>query len=71
MSDLPFVAKFFPLAPIAAMVLVSIVIVGQGMSIFVNDDKGMWGMVFEFISTYIGFFSFIILYLAYKYVKKN
>jgi lysine-specific permease len=71
LSDLPFVAKFFPAAPIIAMILVSIVIVGQGLSIFVGDDRGTLSMVFEFISTYVGFFSFIILYLAYKYVKKT
>jgi lysine-specific permease len=71
LSDLPFVAKFFPAAPIIAMILVSTVIVGQGLSIFVGDDQGVLSMVLEFISTYVGFFSFIILYLAYKYVKKT
>ena len=40
LKDFPFVAKFFPWVPLIALDLVTIIIVGQGISILRNIDRG-------------------------------
>lgn len=71
LKDLPFVAKFFPFAPIFALLLVSIIILGQAGVIFSNYDRSWASLLFEFITTYVGFFGFVALYFGYKYIKKT
>jgi lysine-specific permease len=71
LKDLPFVAKFFPWAPLIALTLVTIIIVGQGVSIFRDVDRGWLSLTFEFLSTYVGFIAFILLYFIYKFTKKT
>jgi len=71
LKDLPFVAKFFPWAPLIALTLVTIIIIGQGVSIFRDVDRGWLSLTFEFLSTYVGFIAFILLYFIYKFTKKT
>ncbi|AJC48644.1 amino acid permease [Allofrancisella guangzhouensis] len=71
LNDLHFVAKFFPWAPLIALALVITIIFGQGINIFVNPSKSWFGVTIEFVSTYIGFIVFVVLYLAYKFIKKT
>ncbi|GAB4222278.1 MAG: amino acid permease [Francisella sp.] len=71
LEDLPYVAKFFPWAPIIALIMVSIVIVGQGITILTMENKTWLSAILEFVTTYIGFFIFIILYFTYKIFKKT
>lgn len=71
LKDLPFVAKFFPWAPLIALFLVSIVIIGQGINILTEDGRSTSSVIFEFLSTYVGFFAFVMLYFAYKFIKKT
>lgn len=71
LKDLPFVAKFFPWAPIIAMLMVVTIIVGQAVSIFANPNGDLSSLLFEFFTTYSGFFGFVILYFAYKVIKKT
>lgn len=71
LSDLPFVAKFFPWAPIIALILVSVVIVGQGVTMLTMEGRSWSSVIIEFLSTYVGFFAFVILYFAYKFIKKT
>ncbi|MBK2028479.1 amino acid permease [Francisella noatunensis] len=71
LNDLPFVAKFFPWAPIIALILVSVVIVGQGVTMLTMEGRSWSSVIIEFLSTYVGFFAFVILYFAYKFIKKT
>ena len=71
LKDLPFVAKFFPWAPLIALTLVSVIIIGQGISIFRDVDRGWLSLTLEFLSTYVGFIAFILLYFGYKFIKKT
>ena len=71
LGDLPFVAKFFPWAPIIALTLVSILIVGQGINILTMEGRSWTSVIIEFLLTYVGFFAFVMLYFLYKFVKKT
>jgi len=71
LKDLPFVAKFFPWAPIIAMIMVVTIIVGQAITMFVSSDRELSSLLFEFFTTYSGFFGFVVLYFAYKFIKKT
>ena len=71
LKDLPYKSKFFPWAPLIALALVSIVIVGQGIDIFTGGDGSTTDAIIHFVSTYIGLIVFIIMYFAYKIVKKS
>lgn len=62
LGELKYVAKLFPLGPIIAFVLCTIVTLGQGLGCF-QSDKIDWNGV---ISSYIGLPIFLILWLGYK-----
>ncbi|MCH3963867.1 MAG: amino acid permease [Clostridium sp.] len=61
-SKLKYRAKFFPLGPIIAFILCTIVVFGQGITYF-QESKIDWGGV---ISSYIGIPLFLILLIVYK-----
>jgi lysine-specific permease len=62
-SDLGYHAKWFPLGPILALVLSIVIVVGQITTITMN-----WQSV---VTTYLALPLFLILYLAYKLIKKS
>lgn len=51
--------------------MVSIVIVGQGVTMLTMEGRTWFSVIIEFLSTYIGFFAFVILYFVYKFIKKT
>lgn len=66
LSDLPYLSKYFPFAPIFALVLCLAIILAQEFS--VPSQNFNWG---TFIGTYIGIPVFIALYLGYKFYYKT
>ncbi len=66
LSDLPYVAKGYPWAPLLAMALCLIVILGQG---FVGDDAKV--SLTGLLVTYIGVPIFLGLWLGYKWRHKT
>jgi lysine-specific permease len=69
LSELPYVAKWFPAAPIIAFVMSVLVIVGQDyQSFLVPLDKWNWEKIGL---TYISVPLFLILYFGYKIVFKT
>lgn len=62
LGKLKYVAKLFPLGPIIALVLCTVVTLGQGLSYF-EADKIDWSGV---ISSYVGLPLFIALWWGYK-----
>lgn len=71
LNDLPYKSKYFPWAPLLALALVSIVIIGQGINILTSDNSSWTDVGFNFVSTYIGLIVFVIMFFAYKIVKKS
>ncbi|MCR3757502.1 amino acid permease [Clostridium felsineum] len=67
LNKLIYKAKLFPIGPIIALVLCTVVILGQGLTYF-QADKIDWGGV---ISSYIGLPLFIILWAGYKIKHKT
>ncbi|UOH76391.1 amino acid permease [Acinetobacter schindleri] len=61
LEDLAYRAKFFPFAPWFAFVLCAIVVLGQNYQAVLN---GEWLAV---LSTYIGIFLFLAIWLGYKW----
>lgn len=67
LGKLPYKAKLFPIGPIIALVLCTIVIIGQGFS-YIKPDGIEWMGV---ISSYIGIPLFTILWIYYKVKYKT
>jgi len=67
LSDLPYRAKFFPFAPIFALVFCILVVLGQQYAMPAQHPFN-WG---TFIGTYIGIPVFLVLYFGYKFFKKS
>lgn len=67
LSKLVYKAKLFPLGPMIALILCTVVILGQGLSYF-QAAKIDWSGV---ISSYIGLPIFIALWLGYKIKHKT
>lgn len=65
LEDLPYRARFYPLGPILAITLLTVIIIGQGYSTF-TAPKFNW---MNFITAYIGIPFFLALYGGYKIVK--
>lgn len=65
LQDLAYTAKFFPFAPWFAFILCAIVVLGQNYQAVLN---GEWLAV---LSTYIGIFLFLIIWLVYKFKYKT
>lgn len=66
LSDLPYLSKYFPFAPIFALVLCFGIILAQEFT--TSSAHFNWG---TFIGTYIGIPVFITLYLGYKFYHKT
>lgn len=67
LKDLPYKSKYFPFAPIFALVLCVGIIICQQFA--APTEQGFnWG---SFIGTYVGIPIFIALYLGYKFYKKS
>ncbi|WP_027626260.1 amino acid permease [Clostridium lundense] len=62
LSKLKYKAKLFPIGPIIALALCSVVVLGQGITYF-QADKIDWSGV---ISSYIGLPLFLALWIGYK-----
>lgn len=65
LEDLAYRAKFFPFAPWFAFVLCAIVVLGQ------NYQAVLAGDLLAVISTYIGIFLFLLIWLGYKWKYKT
>lgn len=63
LKDLPYVAPFFPVGPILALVVMLVVIAGQ------NYQAVLDGKVLEVISSYIGLPVFLLVWLIRRLVK--
>ena len=70
-DKLPYKSRFFPWAPLIALGMVCIIVVGQGLSMFTQHDRSFISMLLEFLSTYVGLIVFIVMYFVYKLVKKT
>ena len=66
-ADLPYKAKWFPIAPIIAMIMIAIIILGQEFHNIVTA-QATWK---SFLITYIGFICFLLLLISYKIIKKS
>ncbi len=64
LEDLAYRAKFFPFAPWFAFILCTIVVLGQNYQAVLNGD------LLGVISTYIGIFLFLAIWLGYKWKYK-
>lgn len=65
LSDLAYRAKFFPFAPWFAFILCAIVVLGQNYQAVLDGD------ILAVISTYIGIFLFLAIWLGYKWKYKS
>jgi lysine-specific permease len=67
LSDLKYRAKWYPLGPVLAMVLCTVVIFFSNIWIF-QADTFSW---FDFITNYLPIPVFLCLYFGYKLIKKT
>ncbi|RKG48724.1 amino acid permease [Acinetobacter cumulans] len=65
LEDLAYRAKFFPFAPWFAFILCAIVVLGQNYQAVLDGD------ILAVISTYIGIFLFLAIWLGYKWKYKS
>lgn len=63
LKDLPYVAPFFPVGPLVALVVMLVVIAGQ------NYQAVLDGKVLEVVSSYIGLPVFLLVWLIRRVVK--
>ncbi|KAK9679089.1 hypothetical protein K7432_016421 [Basidiobolus ranarum] len=68
LDELPYRASFYPLGPVIALVLCTIVLGGQGYTAYHGDGVFDWG---ECIGGYLAIIIFAALYFGYKIVKKT
>lgn len=66
LDDLPYLSKYFPFAPIFAIVLCVGIMIAQQFS--VPSEHFSWG---TFIATYVSIPAFLLLYFGYKIYKKT
>ncbi len=67
LGNLPYKAKFFPLAPVISMIVIAIIILGQEFTDIFSGHI-TWE---KFFATYIGFILFLLLLVGYKLIKKS
>ncbi len=67
LKDLPYKSKWFPMAPILAMILIAIIILGQEFHDILTGNL-TWQ---KFFAIYIGFILFLVLLIGYKLVKHS
>ncbi|MGQ4004717.1 amino acid permease [Francisellaceae bacterium CB52] len=67
LSQLPFRAKWFPVAPILAMVVIIIIMVGQQLLAIFEGEASFS----SFLATYSGVILFLLLMIFHKLIKKT
>ena len=67
LSELPYLAKGYPVAPLLAFSLCLVVILGQNYQAFMEANIDWYGITV----TYIGIPLFILLWLGYKFTHKT
>jgi lysine-specific permease len=67
LNDLPYKAKWFPFGPLFALVLCTIVILGQNYGAFMGKSIDWYGI----LVSYIGLPLFLAVWLGYKILKKT
>jgi lysine-specific permease len=67
LSELPYLAKWFPFGPIFAFVLCTFVILGQNYSAFLGDKVDWYSVTVS----YIGLPLFLATWLGYKFIYKT
>lgn len=67
LNKLVYKAKWYPFGPIFTLILCTVIVLGQGYSIFASGSIH-WADV---IATYLGIPVFLILWLSYKFIKKT
>ena len=65
--NLFFKAPFFPWASMLSLLMILIIIIGQGLSLLLSNSVSF----IHFLSTYIGLLVFLVLYLGCKAIKKT
>lgn len=65
--ELPYLAKYFPIGPTLALVMLFVVILGQDWDFITGKGFDLG----RFISTYVGLVFFFVLYFGYKLVHKT
>lgn len=67
LNKLPYQAKWYPIGPILAFVICTIIILGQNYSVFIESHVD-W---YEVLATYIGLLLFLVFWFGYKIIKKT
>lgn len=67
LNKLPYQAKWYPIGPILAFVICTIIILGQNYSVFIGSHVD-W---YEVLATYIGLLLFLVFWFGYKIIKKT
>ena len=67
LAALPYKARWFPIAPILAMIVIVIIMIGQQVFAIVDSDAS-W---VNFLATYSGVILFFILMIFHKLIKKT
>lgn len=67
LSELKYTSKFYPFGPIFAMILCTVIILGQNYAAFTADNIDWFGIAVS----YIGIPFFLVMYLGYKIIKKT
>jgi lysine-specific permease len=67
LNQLPYKAKWFPFGPIFAFIVCCIVILGQNYTAFTGDQIDWNGI----LVSYIGLPLFLVVWIAYKIIKKT
>lgn len=67
LNKLPYQAKWYPIGPILAFVICTIIILGQNYSVIIGSHVD-W---YEVVATYIGLLLFLVFWFGYKIIKKT
>lgn len=67
LKALPYLAKGYPYAPLIALALCMVVILGQNINAMTGPNVDWYGIVVS----YIGLPIFIIIWLSYKFIKRT
>lgn len=67
LQTLPYRAKWFPVAPILAMGLIAVIVLGQEFNDILAGEI-TWQ---KFLATYIGFILFLILLIGHRLIKRS
>lgn len=66
-KQLPYIAKYFPIGPILALIMLVFVILGQDWDLVTGKGFDLG----TFLSTYVGLGLFFVLYFGYKWTHKD